>query len=159
MDAMLNDFRNNTQTIIDFLVGLDETTALKKARDDSWNAMECMEHVFVSEKGIHKLLNRPDLFSNQKPIEDEALEKFKDFKYKAPEFILPKGRFSSLKEMVSAFKVSRSELETWIANELHNSGEDTAPHPILGPLTKNQWIRFVINHSERHLNQMKASML
>lgn len=45
-------------------------------------------------------------------------------------------------------------MEEYIINELPKAGNETYPHPILGPITKTQWIEFAIEHSQRHLIQM-----
>jgi hypothetical protein len=113
-----------------------------------------MEHIFISEKVILKLLSQPELFSDAPSTGFEKFDEFKSGKYEAPERTLPTGRFSTIEEVGKAFKILRQQYEDYIIAELPNAKNETYPHPILGPITKPQWIEFVIEHGNRHLLQI-----
>lgn len=155
MTNLLQDLQTGTKEILEFLKTVDDEKSHKKKPLDDWSILDCMEHVFITEKGIYKLLNRPDLFSDKPSTKHEKIEEYTTGKFKAPDYTLPAGRFSSIEEIGNAFKILRNQLEEYIVNELPKAGDETYPHPILGPITKPQWIEFAIEHGQRHLLQMK----
>ena len=151
----LQNIRTETHHILSFLLKIDDENAHKKLDEKGWSIMECMEHVFITEKGIYKLFEHGELFSNEPSNHFEKLEYYRSKKFVAPDITLPKGRFKTVSEISLAFKILRSQFETYIIHELPKTGEETYPHPILGPITKTQWIEFMIEHGHRHLLQME----
>ena len=154
MTDLLKSLKIVTDKIIEFLENINDEQSLRKKPADEWNILECMEHVFITEKGIYKLLNRPELFGEAPSKKHDKLEEYNTGKFKAPDYTLPAGRFSSVNDLIDAFKILRKQMEEYILNELPKAGNETYPHPILGPITKTQWIEFAIEHSQRHLIQM-----
>lgn len=77
------------------------------------------------------------------------------FRRKSPEPVAPKGKVggaealgllkSNLKKMDDAFAAYAAK---------HQTGECAANHPILGPLTLNQWPKFHLNHCRHHMEQI-----
>lgn len=78
------------------------------------------------------------------------------FKRKSPKPVEPKGDLSgkeamellrrNLKEMDAAF-------EAYVAK--HGAAGRVANHPILGPLTYEQWLKFHLNHGLHHVKQIR----
>ncbi len=154
MTLLLNELRTGTESILDYIKIIDAEKANEKKPATDWSILECMEHIFISEKVILKLLSQPELFSDAPSTGFEKFDEFKSGKYEAPERTLPTGRFSTIEEVGKAFKILRQQYEDYIIAELPNAKNETYPHPILGPITKPQWIEFVIEHGNRHLLQI-----
>lgn len=155
MSLLIHELRTGTERILEFITSIDNEKVMERKPAGDWSILECMEHIFISEKVILKLLNQPELFTNAPGTGLEKFDEFKSGKYEAPEITLPTGRFSSLEEVGKAFKIMRHQFEDYIIAELPNAKNETYPHPILGPITKPQWIEFVIEHGNRHLLQME----
>ena len=155
MTDLVKSLNDGTESIIAFLDTVNNEIAHKKSSPETWSIMEHMEHIFITEKGIYKLMLRPDLFSDKPSTGFDRLDEYNRGKFTAPDYTLPTGRFSSLEEIKNAFKILRGQLEEYVINELPKAGNETYPHPILGPITRSQWIEFAIGHGDRHLKQMK----
>ncbi|MFM9945139.1 MAG: DinB family protein [Bacteroidia bacterium] len=155
MTELLKNLIIETDNITAFLNSIDDEKANTRRLAGDWSVMECMEHIFISEKAIYKLLNSPELFTDAPSTKHEKIEEYKTGKFEAPVHTLPKGRFSTLAEIKEAFITLRVQMENYIIHELPKAGHETYPHPILGPITKIQWFEFVIEHNQRHLLQME----
>jgi hypothetical protein len=151
----LKNLKMDTENILNFLETINDEKANKKRLADDWTILECMEHVFITEKGIYKLLNSSDLFGNQPSKKIENMESYRSGKFKAPDMTLPRGRFQSVDELRNAFLLLREQMGQYILLELPKAGEETYSHPVIGPITKPQWIEFALEHSQRHLLQME----
>ncbi len=155
MTELLRNLIIETDKITLFLDGLDNEKANKKIIADDWSIMECMEHIFISEKAIYNVLKSPELFTDEPSTKHEKIEEYRSGKFEAPVFTLPSGRFSTIAGIRKAFMNLRIKMEQYIIHELPKAGHETYPHPVLGPITKFQWFEFVIEHNQRHLLQME----
>jgi hypothetical protein len=137
----------------------DELSAVKPD-SETWSALECMEHITVVEKG---LLNVLAMELTDTAPERMGMEKIRaalanrEMRVSAPEFILPKGRFASLREAEERFFRQREKLLDMVNAKVHEH-DGVFPHPMLGPMTKLEWIYFTLAHTERHLFQIKDAV-
>ena len=155
MTELLKNLILETDKITLFLDSLDDEMANKRIISDDWSIIECMEHIYISEKAIYNLLNSPDLFTYDPSTKHEKIEEYRSGKFEAPVFTLPNGRFKTISVLRKAFMNLRIKMEQYIIHVLPNAGHETYPHPVLGPITKFQWFEFIIEHNQRHLLQME----
>ena len=126
--------------------------------------MECVEHIFLIDKAVSKVIATPlqteqtentktELFGEQKL--NILLVSNRFYKVPAPEYVLPKGIFKSnadaiqnvnsiIEKIIQHINANTIELET-----------QTIKHPILGLMTKLDWIHFMIAHTNRHILQLE----
>jgi uncharacterized damage-inducible protein DinB len=163
---MTSQFLDNLQksaTLIDTLLDkVSEEQAAQKPNEKTWSMLECLEHIFIVEAGIIKTLrtenppsadstNTPESVINRDMVSN--LLQNRTTKIDAPDFTAPKGRFKSLEEAKMAFLNKRTELTTIIKTANLNDGF-IAKHPRLGDMTKSDWVHFLIQHTDRHVEQL-----
>jgi hypothetical protein len=80
-------------------------------------------------------------------------------KFKAPDVIAPKNRWSTPDAIVAHFKEGRDRSIAYVDTTQDDLRDHFAPHPALGVLDGYQWILLMSAHSERHteqINEVKA---
>ena len=76
-------------------------------------------------------------------------------KVPAPEFLLPKGLIKNESEFVEKFLKQRGKLVDALENGKITIDNAITPHPLIGEMTKTDWLNFIVYHAERHLLQIK----
>lgn len=140
-----------------------------KAAPDRWSIMECAEHIAAAEDFIFGLVTNQVMKSPADPSKrdevkgkDETILKAvvdRSQKFKAPDVITPKKRWSTPDAIISHFKESRDRSIAYIENTQDDLRDHFAPHPAAGTLDAYQWILLMSAHSERHteqINEVKA---
>ena len=79
------------------------------------------------------------------------------FKRKSPEMVAPKANLCGA-EAFELLKKNLAAMDVAIAKyaEEHGRAGRVANHPILGPLTYDQWPKFHLNHARHHMKQIQA---
>ncbi len=155
----LSQTEESAQKLLAVLENMTESQAQFKLNDIVWSVLECLEHIFIVEAGIVKTLKiqaSPDAAGAESVINRNKVEKImqnREMKVDAPDFTIPTGRFKSLEEGKAAFIKKRAELSEIIKNVNLNDGI-IVKHPKLGDLTKADWVHFLIQHTDRHINQI-----
>jgi hypothetical protein len=130
-----------------------------------WSLAETAEHVTLVEASVGKLMARK-FFAEPAPPEllqatigkDEKLRRFhadRTRKRVAPDFVTPRGKFSSREELVATFANCRATIVAGFRDAPEDLRRYGAEHPILGPLDGVQWGLFLAGHLDRHLAQME----
>lgn len=151
------DILNSNEATRQLLATVNEDECHAKPDDQTWSALECLEHIVVVEKGLLNVL-RMEL-SDESPetvgvAQIQSALANRDVRIPAPDFILPKGRFATWQAATDQFFAQRQTLLEMTENKVHEQ-TGTFPHPLLGPLSKLEWIYFGLAHTERHLSQIK----
>src|SRR5262249_16302774 len=76
-------------------------------------------------------------------------------KRNAPESVKPMGRFSNLEELKSKFQSNRKRITEGLANKEFVFDNQLFKHPVLGELTKKDWLNFMIHNTERQRLQIE----
>jgi hypothetical protein len=150
--ALFNSFDFLTQTQLDF-----------KPAPTSWSILECLEHVFLVDVSVSRVIESPaektentktELLGEGK-LNHILVDKRETHKVVAPEFASPTGRFKTIEEakqninavinkIIDHLNTHKIEEETQIIN-----------HFRLGEMTKTDWIHFLIHHTNRHIVQIE----
>jgi hypothetical protein len=154
---------------LDSVAGLTPEQWTFKAAPDRWSIAECAEHIAVSEDFLFGIVANQVMKSPADPAKraevkgkDEAIVKQvpeRSQKYKAPEPIVPKQRWSTPEAIIAHFKESRDRNIEYVDTTQDDLRDHFAPHPVLGALDGYQWILLMSAHSERHteqINEVKA---
>lgn len=138
---------------------------LNKKDAGKWGNHQILEHIYLTEESIHRLLlRRPDkqnqtaeIFGNEKL--KRMLVDQRAYKITAPDYLIPTGKYSNIEDFVDEFLLERNALTEDIRagriivdSGIHN-------HPVLGEMTVPDWIHFLIHHSVRHLEQIKDNFV
>jgi len=154
----------NTQTVLLAVKDVSDEKAQQKPNATSWSILECLEHIFLVDVGVSKTLtvvapekmenNKPELFGSEK-LHHILVNKRNDFKVVAPDFVSPKGKFTTLPEATRAIEIIIEKIILHLNTNDVSKETHTVTHPRLGEMTKTDWIHFLIAHTSRHLLQIK----
>jgi hypothetical protein len=149
--------------------GLSAAQAGFKNGADRWSIAEILEHLNKAEKRTvkrvgdamaeaeidGKLQALPGRFE---PFSMDYVERSRQEKYKAPEFLVPAGGIG-LADLLLRLRASRAELLSLRPRlEAHDVSRVCFPHPVFGPLNLYQWLALVAFHEGRHLEQIESVM-
>ncbi|MEH6939647.1 DinB family protein [Bacillus sp. JJ664] len=129
----------------------------KKVNEDQWSIMQVLDHLFLMEAGLVKIMNKtfktgPSEEISEKPIQ---LTLDRTRKFNAPNYFVPTNDFVTLEEMKQKLSSSRNALHTFVEETKDYNLEDKGfPHPAFGQMNLKQWIPFIGLHEKRHLEQI-----
>ena len=158
----------------DFIKNLDETTndilklaetcsteQLNYKQGVSWNILEIIEHLYLTDRVIYTVISRPSEIINSSLaiIGKETMQKIlvekRSRRITSPDVLQPKGEIKDLTTLVDMFVNQR---ETWkrdlstgkisIDNRVHM-------HLIMGKMTIIDWLNFTVHHTQQHIEQVK----
>jgi hypothetical protein len=160
--AMLRD---SAASFLDSFRGTTPAQFHFKPNPAKWSIAETAEHVTVAETGSGKLL-RGKLIREPASIETiaateggeariDARLRVRDRVLPAPDFVLPSGRWQTVREIVEVFEESREATIDFLLSTELPLANYAAQHPALGPLNGIQWAYFMVRHAERHVEQIE----
>lgn len=143
-----------------FLSGFSQQQLIWKPEPGVWSLLEILEHVAVVEANRLRAAATDQTKNEEtKAAEVEMIEKAlrnRATKVKAPDFLLPQGEIESADAALEEINQVRKEALNWLEDASEQQlAETISPHPILGRMSRAGWIVFVVEHSARHLEQMK----
>jgi hypothetical protein len=139
---------------------------LARHAEGKWSAAEILEHLLITytatTAGLRKALakGRP-LGSRPTPKQRLFQTVVLDVGYfphgrQAPAMTLPKGLEPA--HVLRAVEQALPDMDAAIAQceEKYGKGTKVADHPVLGPLTAQQWRKFHFVHARHHMKQVMA---
>ncbi len=136
-----------------------------KPAPDRWSIAECAEHIAVSEDFIMHIVTDQIMKTPAAPERKEEVAGKDDFilkaaadrsqKFKAPEPLVPTGRWAGPEETVKHFLESRDSTIRYVTTTQDELRSHFSDHPALKTLDGYQWILLVSAHSGRHTAQIE----
>jgi len=162
--VLLDHLRKSSSEFLDSVKGLTSEQWNYKAAADRWSIAECAEHIALSEDFLrgtveNKVLTAPatpERIAERKPVDEKVLKMITDrsFKAKAPEPLVPSGKFAKPEAALQHFKDSRSKTVT-LAKSRDDLREHAAENPAFKELDAYQWLLFLSGHTLRHTAQIQ----
>lgn len=162
-DYALSALHASRKLFLDAVDGLSEAQLRWKPDPNTWSVMEVAEHIVASEQYLssmaQKALASPADPSKKRPNPREMDAKIlagvtdRSQKAKAPEALVPKGRFRTIGELTSEFRSLRDRNIAFVRETNADLRSHFAPSP-LGDLDVLQWYIFMAGHTERHVAQI-----
>ena len=142
---------------------LSEEEALKKSDDSSWSVCEIIEHMISVERGIAVLLknNEGAIITDSSYYGKDKIESINqnmEARYKAPSPLNPKGRINNVEKGIGMLREVRTGLKGAIDSDKIQWNIEPVPHPLIGKMTKQDWLSFMTSHFERHLVQIERTI-
>jgi hypothetical protein len=142
--------------------GMSDSQARLRTDPERWSVLDCVEHVAIVENRFlgwlrdAKKLDAPQV-DKQKEAGFAARVPDRSMRVKAPEAVVPAGRYGTLEEALAEFHAARvRSLE--IANE---QGDAlyllAAEHPRFGPVNGVELMIIMAGHSRRHAEQIRET--
>ena len=164
-DALIPMLRESARAFVDSFAGLSQPQLSFPPAPDRWSISETAEHVILAEVGSSKLMRGRMIRESTPPdvlaataggdARIDARLKVRAGVLRAPDFVMPKGRWATTGEMVEAFDESRQATIEFLTTTPLDLATYAAPHPALGPLTGLQWAYFLVRHCLRHVEQIE----
>lgn len=127
--------------------------------DKSWTAGQVAQHVKLSIDGMPELFTAETEASNRDADEKVKMirDVFLDFdkKYDSPESIFPEDKFYEPQGFVSFFSNYSRELAELVARLDMSEICLGFEIPGFGPMTRLEFLSFVLFHTQRHVRQME----
>jgi hypothetical protein len=122
----------------------------------SWTAGQVADHILKSTDGVPD--NRTEQVSRPPDQQVEAIKTtFLDFtiKFQSPEFVIPApGPFETDVIIAELERIKRQNVAIALTKDL--SGLCTEfDFPGFGHLTRYEWLKFIVFHTQRHIHQLK----
>ena len=158
IESVIADLDASTRILIKELSDFSDHLFFQRPADGSWSAGEIAEHVLLLEtkanEGMHtaRAGNRPfDL--KIIPMRDGLKEDEK--KYTAPSMVIPKGESKNKEALLDALVQQREVLKNMI-RQMDLSLITEFRHPVIGSMSRLEWVYFHIYHTERHVRQLRS---
>ncbi len=168
-DFAMSHLHATRKMFLDSVAGLTPEQWNFKPAPDRWSIAECAEHIALAEDLIGDMVRNQIMKSPADPSKreevkgkDEQVIKIipdRSAKFKAPEVIVPKHKWSNPADIVAHFKESRDHNIDYIEKTQDDLRDHFAKHPAAGMLDAYQWILLMSAHTERHteqINEVKA---
>ena len=165
-----NDFiarlEQSTASLLRILDGANGAELSQRPADAAWSALECIEHIVISEIGILRILSRPpdnddirgdgaELLGRTR-IENELHDRSR--RYTAPESAAPRGKYADATTALDALRRNRTRIAEMIESGAIRFDGATRSHPLMGEMTKIDWFNFLLAHADRHQVQIEATL-
>ena len=160
-ERLAQQVKQTRQTLVNSLANLSPEMAARHPREDCWSVLDCVEHLYLVEKPIVRLLTKPNsqtVSGEDQVFGHERMHKAllnRERKITAPDAFVPKGQFATLEEAETAVNELRDKLASALENNQITFDGQTFPHPVLGMFTRLDWVNFVITHAQRHQAQIE----
>lgn len=150
--------RDLTQTQLDF-----------RPSPEAWSVGENLDHLALTERGVTRLLHKkidevvatgshaaPELPSQLGSLDRFPILDRTNYRRKAPDIVAPRHGVPADELRRNLDQVRDTLRKALDALALYDLTPHTFPHPFLGALNLYQWILFVGQHEQRHLEQINT---
>jgi len=161
----MNSYLERLRRELEDAVGSASPGHLAKGPAEKWSAAQILEHLFLTYKhtsrGLEKCLEQGAPSATQPTLRDRfATVLVLNIGYfpngrKAPERSIPRGM--SPDEVQQAITLELRKLDSILDDCVRKFGGRTKilDHPVLGPLTADQWSKFHWIHGRHHARQIR----
>jgi uncharacterized damage-inducible protein DinB len=155
---------NNTNDTLQ-LAKSCSASQLNFCKSESWSILQILEHICNADKIIFYIISRPSVKISESTelVGDASLKKILieqrgQKKYTAPDILEPKGNIPDLESFEKLFLEQRNSLKQDIQTKKLIIDNRIHSHPIMGEMTISDWLNFLVNHTQRHLEQIKDTI-
>ena len=161
-DRLVTELTGTSEGFLRSLEGIPDGKWNYSPSTSVWSVAQTAEHTAAVFRNIQKLtstklLEQPFAEGQRSPITDDVIvmRMFdRNTKYDAPSFVVPKGRWATQGELISAFTQARTDLLKWLDGTTADLRAYSFDHVFIGPMDGVQWILFAAAHTERHTRQI-----
>ena len=159
IETLLSDLDRNTDTLIEHILNFDPALFDKQPIDGSWSSAQLTEHIYVLDRLIYNILTgetEPSARAmDEKVAIIQAVMNNRTRTISAPDPIVPLGKVKDQQILITKIIAARKDIHKLIQTT------DLSPiclgfiHKGFGPMTRLEWIVFLMVHSERHFHQFQ----
>ncbi len=165
-EELLNQLAASRERLLKMAQGLTSEQLAYRPAPDRWSVGECIEHLTTVESRVLQrvedaVAKGPD-HTKRSAKEGNEQDLMADVagritRFKAPEFLEPKGQ-SSREELLSNFEANRKRTREFAESTQADLRRHFFPHPVFGELDCYQWLLMTASHCDRHRAQSEEVM-
>jgi len=140
--------------------GLTDEQARLSPAPNQWSVLDCVEHVAITDHFMFTVIMTQ--LAPAPPSGDRSREEFllreltnRTRKINAPDRARPTGRFPTLPAALEQFIQSRARSIDYVGHCDKDLRAHTAPHPLFGPITGQEYLIILALHPARHAAQIR----
>jgi hypothetical protein len=138
--------------------GLSDSDALRKPAPDRWSAIDCIDHLCVTESlGLERLQGAqaaPEAqldSARERKLAAQVVDR--GVKIQGPPVAMPTGRFRTLADALAEFAATRARTIEFVKG-CPNLAALRLTHPVFGPLSGREYVVLIAGHPARHAAQI-----
>ncbi|MDB5271998.1 MAG: hypothetical protein JWO58_365 [Chitinophagaceae bacterium] len=159
IDTLLSDLDTNTNALTELLLEVDVAFFDRLPSPESWSSAQVAEHIYVLDRFIYSILNG-EIETSTRPADEkvtliQSVMNNRTRTLNAPDPIVPLGKVKDQQIIITKIITARKDIHRFI------QVADLTPvclaftHKGFGPMTRLEWILFLIAHTQRHFHQLK----
>ena len=160
---MLMDLEEANTELEKELAGISDETAARHISPGTWSIADCVVHLTMIEFSVLTIIRKhpvessiihtsPTIIGREK-LKAELLDRSK--KVKLPESFASRMETLPLQKAWEKLQSTRKFIREYVTSEKMTSPELVYPHPVLGNMTKVDWLFTAAFHSMRHTEQIR----
>jgi len=156
---LINEMKPTSGELLRVIDGFAQSAFNTAPFEGSWTPGQVVEHIYLSASGILKTVQGNTTTTERDPGQMVAplRDAFLNFnvKFQSPDFILPSDAPKDKSSMMQSLK------ETFAGLARVAQTQDLLvtcldfDMPTVGPMTRLEWLSFVVVHTQRHIWQLK----
>lgn len=156
--AITTKLRQHAQLLVELTHTYNEKQIYTNPPSGAWSIIQNCDHLMSVEFGIYRLVEsegstpESNRESKLQYILDNAANR--SVKVKAPPPLTPKGKTDTIEKFREKYISLRSKIITAVADK-DLSRVAQFPHFVFGELTFEEWLVFLMEHSDRHKAQIE----
>jgi hypothetical protein len=148
------------EALLSAAANVSEERARIRPAPDQWSVLDCVEHVAITDHFMFTVITTQ--LAPAPPSGDRSREEFllreltnRTRKINAPDRARPTGRFPTLAAALEQFIQSRARSIEYVEQCDKDLRACTAPHPLMGPITGQEYLIILALHPARHAAQIR----
>src|ERR1700691_5998754 len=160
---LLEQLETSKKDMLASIQGLSAAQWTFKPAPEVWSVQECAEHIILAENyifgGAQQILkspavDRPALSNEEVDRKIVAGVQDRSHKVKAPEAIVPSGKFATPEDAAREFSARRDKTIAYVTTTNDELRVHVGPGPA-GPMDAYQFLLLLAPHSARHTAQIR----
>jgi hypothetical protein len=160
---LLEQLETSKKEMLASIQGLSAAQWTFKPAPEVWSVQECAEHIILAENyifgGAQQILktpavDRPALSNEEVDRKIVAGVQDRSHKAKAPEPIVPSGKFATPEDAAREFTARRDKTIAYVTTTTDDLRVHVGPGPA-GPMDAYQFLLLLAAHSARHTAQIR----
>jgi uncharacterized damage-inducible protein DinB len=160
---LLEQLETSKKEMLASIQGLSAAQWTFKPAPEVWSVQECAEHIILAENfifgGAQQILktpavDRPALSNEEVDRKIVAGVQDRSHKAKAPEAIVPSGKFATPEDAAREFTARRDKTIAYVTTTTDDLRVHVGPGPA-GPMDAYQFLLLLAAHSARHTAQIR----
>jgi hypothetical protein len=156
-EQVIIDLDKSTNELIAQMEKCEENDFNFSPEISCWSTAQIAEHILLLETSVNRVMQKAVKTERQIDLKLWPMKKgFEDplKKYQAPDFIHPSINPKPKTDLINGIITQRELLKQYIRT---SDLTETLiyKHPVIGDMTRLEWIYFIIHHGARHMRQIE----